>query len=102
MHIAPIDPTGVRNGSFASRPEAAKLLGKLAAADVDLTVYGHVHSYYDFENAGIQAFISGGGGAVPERFDNIGRHFMVFDIDSDQGLLAHKVVEVDKDPFDTP
>jgi 3',5'-cyclic-AMP phosphodiesterase len=98
MHIAPIDPTGVRNGSFASRPEAAKLLGRLAAGGVDLTVYGHVHSWYDFENAGIQAFISGGGGAVPERFDNIGRHFMVFDVDSELGLLDHELVQIDKEP----
>jgi len=95
MHIAPIDPSGVRNGSFASRAEASKLIGTLAAAGVDLTVYGHVHSYYAFENAGIPAFISGGGGAVPERFDDVGRHFVVFDIDSQDGLLASKVVQVD-------
>ena len=95
MHIAPIDPTGVRNGSFASRAEAAKLIGTLATGRVDLTVYGHVHSYYAFENAGIPAFISGGGGAVPERFDNVGRHFMVFEIDSELGLLAHQKIEVD-------
>lgn len=40
---------------------------------VDLTVHGHVHSYYAFANAGIPAFITGGGGAIPERFDAIGR-----------------------------
>jgi hypothetical protein len=95
MHIAPIDPAGTRNGSFASRAEASRLIGRLAAAEVDLTVYGHVHSYYAFENAGIPAFISGGGGAVPERFDNVGRHFMVFDVDADGGLLDSKVVQVD-------
>jgi predicted phosphodiesterase len=71
MHIPPLDPVGVRNGAFASRAEAAKLLGRLAQADVDLTIYGHIHSYYRFDNAGIPAFISGGGGAIPERFDQM-------------------------------
>ena len=74
MHIPPLDPIGVRNGAFASRSEAAKLLGRLAEGHVDLTLYGDIHSYYEFDNAGIPAFISGGGGAIPERFDGIGRH----------------------------
>ncbi len=95
MHIPPVDPTGVRNGSFASRAEANKLLGRLKAADVDLTLYGHVHSYYRFENGGIAARISGGGGAIPERFDNIGRHFLVIDLDPRfQGFKSH-IVRVD-------
>lgn len=95
MHIPPIDPIGVRNGSWASRSEAAKLLGRLAKGRVDLTLYGHVHSYYEFDNAGIQAYISGGGGAIPERFDRIGRHFMVFDADAKSGITATAVIKVD-------
>jgi Icc protein len=95
MHIPPLDPIGVRNGAFASRPEAAKLLAKLAQGGVDLTVYGHIHSYYSFENAGIPAYISGGGGAIPERFDRIGRHFLVFDIDATVGVLEQSVIKVD-------
>lgn len=81
MHIPALDPTGTRNGGFASRGEASKLLAKLGAGRVDLTLYGHVHSYYAFENAGIPAYISGGGGSIPERFDGIGRHFLVVDVD---------------------
>ena len=47
-------------------PQArAKLLGMLSAAGVDLTLYGHVHTYLEFTNAGIPAYISGGGGAIP-------------------------------------
>ena len=84
----------MRNGSFASRNEAAKLLGRLARGRVDLTLYGHIHSYYDFENAGIPAYISGGGGAVPERFDRIGRHFLVVDADQ-RGVSKVEVVRVD-------
>jgi Icc protein len=95
MHIPPIDPIGVRNGSWASRSEAAKLLGRLAEGRVDLTLYGHVHSYYEFDNAGIPAFISGGGGAIPERFDRIGRHFMVFEIDAQRGVLRKDLIKVD-------
>ena len=95
MHIPPLDPIGVRNGAWASRAEAAKFLGRLAEGHVDLTLYGHIHSYYSFDNAGIPAFISGGGGAIPERFDRIGRHFMVFTVDSKTGITSHDVIKVD-------
>lgn len=93
MHIPPVDPIGVRNGSFASRDEASKLLGKLGEGNVDLTIYGHIHSYYSFFNGGITAVISGGGGAIPERFDGVGRHFILVDADPNQGL-ATQVVRV--------
>lgn len=79
-HFPPIDPVGVRYGSFKSRRDAHRLLDKLAAGKVDLTLYGHVHTYLAFENAGIPAFISGGGGAQPEKWDGVGRHFLVVDI----------------------
>jgi Icc protein len=95
MHIPPLDPVGVRNGAFANRNEAAKLLGRLAAAGVDLTLYGHIHSYYHFENAGIPAHVSGGGGAIPERFDDMGRHFLVVDVDPATQALGVRVVRVD-------
>jgi len=94
MHIAPLDPVGTRNGAFASRAEAARVLAMFAGGGVDLTLYGHIHSYYSFFNAGIPAYISGGGGAVPERFDGIGRHFLVIDV-SPSGLAGARVVRVD-------
>jgi len=80
-HIPPIDPVGVRNGSFANRSEASRLLASLASGGVDLTLYGHVHSFYAFANAGIPAYISGGGGAVPERLDGVHRNYLVIDVD---------------------
>jgi 3',5'-cyclic-AMP phosphodiesterase len=95
MHIPPLDPIGVRNGAFANRNEAAKLLGRLAAAGVDLTLYGHIHSYYHFENAGMPAHVSGGGGAIPERFDDIGRHFLVVDVEPGEQRFDVSVVRVD-------
>jgi len=80
-HIPPLDPVGTRNGAFASRLEGADLLGRLSRGGVDLTIYGHVHSYYVFENAGIEAIITGGGGAIPQRLDGIGRHYLVVEAD---------------------
>lgn len=95
MHVPPVDPVGVRNGSFASRLEANKLFSRLTRGNVDLTLYGHVHSFYDFENANIPAMISGGGGAIPERFDDLGRHFVVIEVDPNDQTFSHEVVRVD-------
>lgn len=93
-HIPPLDPVGVRSGSFRSRREANKFLARLAAGGVDLTLYGHIHSHYAFTNAGIPAHISGGGGAWQERLDGIGRHFLVVDVAPD-AAPAVTVVEID-------
>jgi predicted phosphodiesterase len=97
MHIPPIDPFGTRNGSFASRNEASKLLARLAEGGVDITLYGHIHSYYAFSNAGIPAYISGGGGSIPERFDGIGRHYLTVDVDPMRGIAQTGVVRIDPD-----
>lgn len=94
-HIAPIDPVGTRNGSFRHRKEAAKLLAMLAEGRMDMTVYGHVHSYYAFSNAGIPAFISGGGGAIPERLDGIERHFLAVDVTPGRRIDQVSLVRVD-------
>ncbi|MCG8419126.1 MAG: metallophosphoesterase [Proteobacteria bacterium] len=93
-HYPPIDPVGIRSGSFRSRKEAAKFLSKLASGRVDMTFYGHIHSYYEFSNAGMPAYISGGGGALPERLDGIGRHFLTVDMRMD-GIERVDVVRVD-------
>jgi predicted phosphodiesterase len=95
MHVPPIDPVGVRNGSFASRNEADRLLARLLDGGVDLTLYGHLHSYFRFRNGGIDARISGGGGAIPERFDHIGRHFLTIDIDPVRQTFESRVVQID-------
>ena len=95
MHVPPLDPFGIRNGAFSSRAEAAKLLSLLGRGRVDMTFYGHIHSYYAFENAGIPAYISGGGGAIPERFDGIGRHFLSVLVDPEREGAAVSTVRVD-------
>lgn len=94
-HVPLLDPIGVRGGGFASRNEAAKLLSLLAQGRADVIFFGHIHSYYEFENAGIPSYISGGGGAIPERFDGIGRHFLVVEVDPDAGVTAVRRVDVD-------
>lgn len=95
MHIPPHDPIGIRNGAFASRAEASRLLQRLADGGVDTTFYGHVHSYYAFDNAGMPAFITGGGGAIPERMDGIGRHFLTVDAMPRARRLRTGLVRVD-------
>ena len=95
MHLPALDTSGIRNGALASRAEADLFLSKLARSAVDLTIYGHVHTYDAFTNAGIPAFITGGGGAIPERFDHIGRHFLVVDVDPTSQQLQTAIVHVD-------
>ncbi len=95
-HIPPIDPVGIRYGGFRSTQDGRRLLTRLAEANVDLTLYGHIHTYIEFENAGIPAFISGGGGADPMKWDGINRHFLVVDIDPAAGSIEKvDVVRVD-------
>jgi len=91
-HIAPFEPSGLRDGAFASKPEALRLLSTLANANTDLTLYGHVHSYYEYSNANIPAYISGGGGAIPQKFDGIGRHFLILDLDpAKQSFIVNRI-----------
>ncbi|MGK0359141.1 MAG: Icc protein [Bradymonadia bacterium] len=93
-HVPPIDPEGGRNGGWRSRREAAKMFTLLARGRVDAAVYGHVHSLYSYSNAGVDAWISGGGGALPERLDGIGRHFLLADIGPER-VEGVSVVRVD-------
>lgn len=93
-HVPPIDPEGGRNGGWRSRREAAKLFTLLGRHAVDAAIYGHVHSLYSYSNGGVDAWISGGGGALPERLDGIERHFLVVDLEAAR-VRAVGVVRVD-------
>jgi Icc-related predicted phosphoesterase len=81
-HFPPIDPVGTRYGGFRSGDDARRLLSRFVQTNVDLTLYGHIHTFIQFENAGIPAYISGGGGAQPMKWDGIDRHFLVVDADA--------------------
>lgn len=96
-HIPPIDPSGIRNGAFRSRNEAAKLLAMLARAHVDVGLYGHIHSYYAQSNATIPIYISGGGGALPERFDGIPRHYLTANYEPGEGITDIGLVRIRRD-----
>lgn len=80
-HVPLFDYAGLRSGSFRSRNEAARLVDVLAEGDVDALFFGHVHSYYAYGLGGVDAYISGGGGAAEEELDGIGRHYLVVDLD---------------------
>lgn len=97
MHIPLVDPVGVRNGAFGSRAEAAKILAMMAGGEVDLALYGHIHSFYAFDHAGIPAFIAGGGGAFPETLDGYERHVLVFDVGAEMGVIGTSYVPVDEE-----
>ncbi|NVB79896.1 MAG: metallophosphoesterase [Kofleriaceae bacterium] len=84
-HIPPIDPVGIRYGGFRSEQDGRRLLARLVRGKVDLTLYGHIHTYVSFDNAGIPAFISGGGGADPMKWDGINRHFLIIEMDPASG-----------------
>ena len=71
------------------------MLARLRSGGVDATFYGHIHSFYAYENAGIPAYITGGGGAIPERLDGIGRHFLAVDADPGARTLRSTLVRVD-------
>jgi 3',5'-cyclic AMP phosphodiesterase CpdA len=93
-HLPILDADGTRSGAFASRLEATELLAELAQAGVDLLLYGHVHTYKAFKQAGIPAIISGGGGSIPMRLDGVGRHYLVIELDSLRQVTAHRIQEI--------
>lgn len=91
-HIPPIDPIGVRYGSFRSTADGYRLIDRLVAGNVDLALYGHIHTYFPYTNAGIRSYISGGGGADPMKFDGIDRHFLEIALDPGAGTVGDVVV----------
>jgi Icc protein len=93
-HIPVTERNGVRGGQWASRREARHALSVFGQGHVDLLLFGHVHSYDAYESDGIPTFISGGGGASPEAFDGIGRHYLRVEVRG--GVPNVTVVRVDE------
>ena len=93
-HIPLLDPDGTRGGAHASRLEAAALISKFQSHHLDLLLYGHVHTYRYFYQAGIPTIISGGGGSIPMRLDGIGRHYVVFEVNLNRNSLSHLVQRI--------
>jgi len=93
-HFPLIDPVGTRYAGFRSAEDGRRLLARLVKGNVDLTLYGHIHTLVKFDNAGIPAYISGGGGAEPVKWDGINRHFLVIDF-TPAGVGNVSVMRVD-------
>lgn len=96
-HVPLLDPSGFRAGAFRSRNEAARVIQELSERSVDAIFFGHVHSYYAFSLGGVPSFISGGGGAIPERLDGIERHYLRVNLvpDADEPIDGVTFVRVD-------
>lgn len=94
-HMPPIDPVGIRYAGFRSAQDGRRLISRLVEADIDLALYGHIHTLVEYEDAGIPSYISGGGGAQPLLWDGIDRHFLIIDIDADTGVRSVDVHRVD-------
>ena len=93
-HVPPVDPNGVRNGSFSSRKEAAALIARLARGGVDLALFGHVHTYVKYSLGGVECHLSGGGGGWPMRWDGVGRHYLVVDVDPVARTHSVRLVDI--------
>jgi len=94
-HVPLFDASGLRSGAFRSRNEAAALVNRLAEAEVDALFFGHVHSYYAYSLGGIDSYISGGGGAIEEELDGIGRHYLTVDVDPAEGIQSVGLVRIE-------
>jgi hypothetical protein len=94
-HYPLIDPDGIRNGGFKSRNEAYKLIAILLKYDMEMIISGHIHSYYHFSTAGIDSYISGGGGAIPEQHDGVGRHYLKVTANGGSGSYSVERGDVD-------
>jgi hypothetical protein len=97
-HVPPLDPFGGRYGSFRSAEDARRLIARLIEGDVDLALYGHIHTYSAYSNGGIPSYISGGGGALPMKWDGIDRHFLTVTIDPRTSTIGPVEVHRVADP----
>lgn len=96
-HVPLLDASGFRAGAFRSRNEAARVIQELSARSVDAIFFGHVHSYYAYSLGDVPTYISGGGGAIPERLDGIERHYLRVNLapDAERPLDGVTFVHVD-------
>ncbi len=94
-HIPVTEASGVRSGQWNSRREAAKFLAMARQHAVDLLLFGHVHSFDAYNLAGIPTYISGGCGAIEERFDGIDRHYLRIDVSPSNATIRVEAVEID-------
>jgi Icc-related predicted phosphoesterase len=83
LHVPPFDECGMRNNSFGTRYHAARFQDLLRDASVDLVFSGHIHTYQDFEVAGVRNIVVGTGGGIPERLDGVGHRYVIVERSGD-------------------
>ncbi|MEK7691086.1 MAG: metallophosphoesterase, partial [Bdellovibrionota bacterium] len=80
-HIAAFEFQGIRNAQWSSRREARKFVSMATENSVDLLLFGHLHTHDAYTLGGIPTHISGGAGAIPEKWDSVGRHYLRVTVD---------------------
>ena len=75
--------------------KAAAFIERLLRGGVDLTLYGHIHTFFAFSNGGIPAYISGGGGGIPMAWDGLRRHYLAIDVSPGAPACTATLVRVD-------
>jgi Icc protein len=94
-HIPPFDPSGLRDGGFPDRTEAARLLGVLARGGTDLLLAGHIHTLIETEMAGIPTYVSGNGGVERSAaWDGSDMHYLEITVDPAAGTVRALPVHV--------
>jgi len=94
-HIPALEVLGLRSGQWNSRRQAHHFIARSVETDVDLLLFGHLHSFDRYVLGGIPTFISGGCGAFEEKLDGISRHFLRVRADPSSQSLDVQVVRVD-------
>jgi 3',5'-cyclic-AMP phosphodiesterase len=94
-HIPALETLGIRSGQWNSRREAWRFVSLAERHRVDLLLFGHIHSYDAYSLGNVPTYISGGGGARPEKLDGIGRHFLRVRVSPARGSVEVQRVEVD-------
>jgi len=77
LHVPPFDESGVRNNSFSSNFEAARFMNVMVDNEVDVIFSGHIHSYQNYEIAGVRTIVAGIGGGIPEEIDGVGYGYLI-------------------------
>lgn len=75
-HVPPIEPSGTRQDAFKHRPEAARFIGALVRAGVDLLITGHLAIFDEQRVAPLTVVHSGGAGTPMESTSDAPLHWL--------------------------
>lgn len=95
LHVPPFDEYGMRNNSFSSRYQATRLFNMMLKYKVNISFAGHIHTYQDFDMAGIRNLIIGTGGGRPEKLDGVGYRYII--IERTQDKYKIETIDIQKD-----